>query len=57
MIQSLFTAQLMNQSELPRPIPRNSVELDHGCTSRIYFDHGADVIRLDADVTETMLTQ
>ena len=25
--------------ELPRPIPRNSVESDHGCTSRIYFDN------------------
>ena len=22
------------QSELPRPMPRNSVDLDHGCTSR-----------------------
>ena len=27
----------INQSELPRPIPRNSVESDHECTSRIYF--------------------
>ena len=25
-------------SELPRPIPRNYLESDHGCTSRIYFD-------------------
>ena len=24
-------------SELPRPIPRNSMESDHGCTSRIYY--------------------
>ena len=31
-----------SQSELPRPIPRNSVESDHGCTSRIYFDNGGD---------------
>ena len=27
------------QSELPRAIPRNSLESDHGCTSRIYFDN------------------
>ena len=27
------------QSELPRPIPLNSVESDPGCTSRIYFDN------------------
>ena len=25
------------QLELPRPIPRNSVESDHGCTSRMYI--------------------
>ena len=31
-----------NQSELPRPIPRNFVESDHGCTSRIYFDNAGD---------------
>ena len=31
-------------SELPRPIPRKSVELDHGCTSRIYFDNAGDII-------------
>ena len=27
------------QSELPRPIPWNSVGSDLGCTSRIYFDN------------------
>ena len=27
-----------HQSELPRPILRNSVDSDQGCTSRIYFD-------------------
>ena len=38
------------QSELPRPIPRNFVESDHGCTctSRIYFDNAGD--NVDADV-------
>ena len=34
------------QSELPRPIPRNSVESDHGCTSRIYFDKAGDNVTL-----------
>ena len=34
------------QSELPRPIPRNSVESDHGCTSRIYFDNADDDVPL-----------
>ena len=40
-------------------IPRNSVESDHGCTSRIYFDNAgdADVKIRDADVTETKLRQ
>ena len=32
------TARTYSQSELPRPIPRNSVESDHGYTSKIYFD-------------------
>ena len=32
--------------ELPRPIPRNSVELDHGCTSRIYFDNAGENVTL-----------
>ena len=27
------------QSELPPPTPRNPVESNHGCTSRIYFDN------------------
>ena len=34
------------ESELPRPIPRNSVESDHGCTSRIYFDNASDNVTL-----------
>ena len=34
------------QSELPRPIPRNSVESDQGCTSRIYFDNVGDNVTL-----------
>ena len=29
----------LGQSELPRPIPWNSVESDLGCISRIYFDN------------------
>ena len=33
------------KSELPRPIPRNSVESDHG-TSRIYFDNASDNVTL-----------
>ena len=32
--------------ELPRPIPRNSVESDHGCTSRIIFDNAGDNVTL-----------
>ena len=38
----------IRQSELPRPIPRNSVESDYGCASRIYFDNAGD------DVTPTL---
>ena len=34
------------QSELPPPIPQNSVESDHGCTSRIYFDNAGDNVTL-----------
>ena len=34
------------QSELPQPIPRNSMESDHGCTSRIYFDNADDNVTL-----------
>ena len=30
------------QSEQPQPILRNSLELDHECTSRIYFDNACD---------------
>ena len=32
--------------ELPRLIPRNSVKLDHGCTSRIYLDTTGDNVTL-----------
>ena len=35
-----------NQLELPRPIPRNSVESDHGCISRIFFDNADDNVML-----------
>ena len=31
----------IHQSE-PQPNPRNSVESDHGCTSRIFFDNAGD---------------
>ena len=34
------------QLELPREIPRNSVESDRGCTSRIYFDNAGDNVTL-----------
>ena len=34
------------QSELPRSIPRNSVESDHGCTSRTYFDNAGENVTL-----------
>ena len=34
------------QSELPLPINRKSVESDHGCTSRIYFDNAGDNLTL-----------
>ena len=44
----------VNQSELPRPIPQNSVESDHGCTSRIYFDNPGDNVTLTLyNVTRT----
>ena len=36
--ESICKVHLDVQSELPRPIPRNSVESGHGCTSRFYFD-------------------
>ena len=34
------------QSELSRPIPRNSVESDQGCTSKIYFDNAGNKMSL-----------
>ena len=34
------------QWELPRPIPRNFVESDHGFTSMIYFDNSGDNVTL-----------
>ena len=39
-------APLDGQSELPPPLPQNSVESDHGCTSRIYFDKVGDNVTL-----------
>ena len=35
-----------NQSKLPWPIPQNSVESDHGNTSRIYFNNVVDEVTL-----------
>ena len=32
--------------ELPRPIPQNSLEPDHGCTSKVYFDNADDNVAL-----------
>ena len=37
---------LKAQSKLPRSIPRNSVESDHGCTSRIYLNNAGDNVTL-----------
>ena len=34
------------QSELPLPMRRNSVDSDHGCTSRIFFDNAGDNVTL-----------
>ena len=42
LIQKHVIVVLTCQSELPRPIPRNSVDSDHGCISRIYFDNVGD---------------
>ena len=33
-------------SKLPQPVPRNSVESCHGCTSRNYFDNAGDNVTL-----------
>ena len=40
-IDYMYTS-MFDQSELPRPIPLNAVESDHGCPSRIYFDNAGD---------------
>ena len=40
--RGMYLGHAQTQLELPRPIPRNSVESDHGCTSRIYFDNAGD---------------
>ena len=47
-LQMHFTNYFSNEwkSELPQPIPQNSVESDHGCTSRIYFDNAGDNVTL-----------
>ena len=39
-------AKTVNPIELSWPIPRNSVESDHGCTSRIHFDNAGDNVTL-----------
>ena len=44
--KELFELHQVLQSELPRPIPRNSVESDHGYTSRIYFENAGDNVTL-----------
>ena len=44
--KQLVAAYNFRQSELPRPISQNSVESDHGCTSRIYFDNTGDNVTL-----------
>ena len=44
-------------SELPLPIPRNSLESDNGCTARIFFDNaGNNVMLMLYIVTLAMLT-
>ena len=49
-----FVIDITCQSELPRPIPRNSVESEHGRTSRLYFDNaGANVTLTLHNVTLT----
>ena len=45
-IQETSGKTLTSQSELPWPIPLNSVESDHGCTSRIYFDKAGNKVTL-----------
>ena len=45
-MNSEFRVLVLYQSELPRPIPRNSMESDQGCTSRIYFDNVGDNVTL-----------
>ena len=42
-LQDLYASM---QSELPRPIPRNSMESDHGCTSSTYFDNAGDNVTM-----------
>ena len=42
----IFSVIAVRQSELSRPIPRNAVESDHGCTSRIHFDNAGDNMTL-----------
>ena len=41
-----FLCRLGSQSKLIGQIPRNSMESDHGCTSRIYFDNAGDIVTL-----------
>ena len=43
---SFLVQHHLTQSELPLPILGNSVESDHGCTSRIYFDNVDDNVTL-----------
>ena len=45
-VSDLYLVHWLSQSELPRPIPRNSAESDHGCTSSIYFYNAGDNVTL-----------
>ena len=36
----------LDLSELPRPIPRDAVESDDGCTLKIYFDNAGNNMTL-----------
>ena len=42
----LYGDTINHPADLPRSIPRNSVESDHGCTSRIYFVSAGDNVTL-----------
>ena len=41
-----LVSHLSTQSELPRPITQNSVEWDHRCTLKNFFNNGGDSLTL-----------